>query len=151
MGRIVGIDLGTTYSAVAIPEERSGEGFFVAPECPGYSIVLDPFRRRITPSVVAEDNAGKLVVGHTAKGRAGLAPEPIMFAKRWMGEDKIFPLARQGSLRPEDVSAHILRYLKEMAERRLGEPVDEAVITVPAYFLTARPTKHRRSRQEGRP
>jgi molecular chaperone DnaK (HSP70) len=57
-----------------------------------------------------------------------------MFAKRSMGEDATFRLARQGVLRPEQVSAHLLRYLKKMAEERLGEPVDEAVITVPAYF-----------------
>ena len=134
MGRIVGIDLGTTYSAVAIPEERSGDGFLVVPGCPGCSVILDRFKRRITPSVVAEDDTGKVVVGYVAKGRAGLSPEPIMFAKRWMGEDKSFPLARQGALRPEDASYYILRYLKELAEERLGESVEEAVIAVPAYF-----------------
>lgn len=134
MGRIVGIDLGTTYSAVAIPEERAGTGFMTVPECPGYSIVTDQLGRGITPSVVAEDAAGNIIVGFQAKARAGLSPEPIMFAKRWMGEDKTFQLARQGTLRPVDVSAHILRYLKGVAEQRLGESVDEAVITVPAYF-----------------
>lgn len=134
MGRIIGIDLGTTYSAVAIPEERSGDGFLVIPECPGYSVILDALGRPITPSVVAEDENGEIVVGYAAKARAGLSPEPIMFAKRWMGEDKSFQLAKQGTLLPVDVSAHILRYLKKMAEERLGESVDEAVITVPAYF-----------------
>lgn len=134
MGRIVGIDLGTTYSAVAIPEERQGEGFLTVPGCPGCSVILDANKRRITPSVVAEDQRGQIVVGHTAKGRAGLSPEPIMFSKRWMGEDKTFPLAKQGALRPEQAAGHILRYLKEMAETRLKEKVDEAVITVPAYF-----------------
>src|SRR5690349_8787434 len=112
MGRIVGIDLGTTYSAVAIPEERAGEGFFVAPECSGYSVLMDRFKRRITPSVVAEDNQGQIIVGYSAKGRAGFSPEPIMFAKRWMGEDKTFQLNKQGTLRPEEVSAHVLRFLK---------------------------------------
>jgi actin-like ATPase involved in cell morphogenesis len=134
MGHIIGIDLGTTYSAVAIPETRLGEGFFAVRECPGYSVVLDRLKNRITPSVVAEDEKGEIVVGHRAKGRAGLSPEPIMFAKRSMGEDVVFSLNRQGTLRPEDVSAHVLRYLKKLAEDRLGEPVDEAVITVPAYF-----------------
>jgi molecular chaperone DnaK (HSP70) len=134
MGRIVGIDLGTTYSAVAIPEERTGQGFMTVPECPGYSIITDQLGRGITPSVVAEDASGNIIVGFQAKARAGLSPEPIMFAKRWMGEEKSFQLARQGTLRPVDVSAHILRYLKGVAEQRLGEPVDEAVITVPAYF-----------------
>jgi len=134
MGHIIGIDLGTTYCAIAIPEDRSGEGFFTARECPGYAVVLDRLKNRITPSVVAEDEKGEIVVGHRAKGRAGLSPEPIMFAKRAMGEDVTFQLNKQGTLRPEDVSAHILRYLKKVAEDRLGEPVDEAVITVPAYF-----------------
>jgi actin-like ATPase involved in cell morphogenesis len=134
VGVIIGIDLGTTYSAVAIPEQRAGEGFFTMREFPGYSIVLDPRKRRITPSVVAEDDAGNIVVGHSAKSRAGFSPEPIMFAKRWMGEDKVFALSKQGTLRPVDVSAHILRYLKQLAEARLGESVEEAVITVPAYF-----------------
>lgn len=134
MGQIVGIDLGTTYSAVAIPGDHVESGFFSVPECPGYTVILDPLKRRITPSVVAEDETGRVVVGYSAKGRAGLSPDPVMFAKRSMGEDVTFALASQGSLTPEEVSAHILRYLKEMAEARLGEPVDEAVITVPAYF-----------------
>jgi molecular chaperone DnaK (HSP70) len=134
VGLIIGIDLGTTYSAVAIPEQRAGEGFFTLREFPGYSVILDSRKRRITPSVVAEDDAGNIVVGHAAKARAGLSPEPIMFAKRWMGEDKTFTLAKQGVLRPADVGAHVLRYLKQMAESRLCQPVEEAVITVPAYF-----------------
>jgi len=78
MGRILGIDLGTTYSAAAIPEVRSGPGFLQVRECPGCSIVLDGRKRRITPSVVAENERGEIVVGHEAKGRAGLQPEPIM-------------------------------------------------------------------------
>ncbi len=141
MGRIVGIDLGTTYSAIAIPEERDEEGFFTVRTCPGVSIIQDRFKNRITPSVVAEDSRGEIVVGRTAKGRAGFSPPPIAFAKRKMGEDYTWKLDRQGSLTPVQVSAHILRYLKEMAEERLGEPVDEAVITVPAYF-------HMRAKQE---
>jgi actin-like ATPase involved in cell morphogenesis len=134
MGRIVGIDLGTTYSAVAIPEERSGEGFMVVRGCPGYSVILDKYKNRITPSVVAEDSRGEVIVGMIAKNRAGQFPEPVMFAKRSMGEDVRFKLDKQGELTPVQVSAHILRYLKKVAEDRLGEPVDEAVITVPAYF-----------------
>src|SRR6266487_626017 len=101
MGRIVGIDLGTTYSVVAIPEERKGDGFATVAGCPGCSVILDANKRRITPSVVAEDQSGKVLVGWPAKARAGMSPEPIMFSKRWMGEDKTFELARQGTLRPE--------------------------------------------------
>ena len=134
MSRIVGIDLGTTYSCVAIPEERMDEGFLTVKKCPGCSVVLDRLKRRITPSVVAEDKNGNIVTGYPAKGRAGFFPEPVMFAKRSMGEDATFRLDKQGSLAPEEVSAHVLRGLKEMAERRLGEPVTEAVVTVPAYF-----------------
>jgi molecular chaperone DnaK (HSP70) len=134
MGRIVGIDLGTCYSAITIPEERRAEGFFVLPECPGYSVILDKLGRRIVPSVVAEDDAGDILVGHPAKARAGLSPEPIMFAKRWMGEDKTFALGRRGVFRPVDASRHILEHLVGLAKTRLGEAVDEAVITVPAYF-----------------
>lgn len=134
MSCIVGIDLGTTYSGVAIPEERTGDGFFTIRECPGYSMIKDNHKNRITPSVVAENNRGEIVVGHSAKGLAGLTPEPIMFAKRHMGKDKIYKLAKQGELSPADVSMHILKYLKKMAEERLGETVNEAVITVPAYF-----------------
>src|SRR6266404_5547685 len=101
MGRIVGIDLGTTYSAVAIPEDRSGvDGFLVARGCPSCSVILDERKRHITPSVVAEDERGEIVVGHLAKGRAGFSPAPIMFAKRAMGEDTTFALAKQGVLRP---------------------------------------------------
>ena len=134
MGRIVAIDLGMTYSAVAIPEERTGEGFVVVPGCPGCSVILDTLKRPITPSVVAEDSRGQIVVGYAAKRRVGLSPRPIMFAKRAMGDDRTFQLARRGALRPEEVAACVLRYLKRVAEERLGEPVDEAVITVPAYF-----------------
>jgi molecular chaperone DnaK (HSP70) len=139
MGRIVGIDLGTTYSAVAIPEERRGPGFFVTPGCPGVSVILDARGRRITPSVVALGREGELLVGYDAKARAGASPAPIMHSKRSMGEQMSFPLGKYGDLRPEEVATHVLAYLKRMAEERLGEPVEEAVITVPAYFgLTAK-------------
>ena len=134
MGNIIGIDLGTTYSCVSFPEERGGDGFYTARECPGSSIILDKFKRTTTPSVVAENTQGQIVVGYSAKALAGFSPEPIMFAKRSMGEDVTFNLGIQGPQTPEEISAYILRYLKQMAEERLGGPVDEAVITVPAYF-----------------
>lgn len=135
MGRIVGIDLGTTYSAVTIPEDRSGQdGFLTVRACLGCSVILDDLKRHITPSVVAEDERSETLVGYSAKARAGLSPAPIMFAKRSMGEDTSFVLGQRGALRPEEVSAEILKYLKRLAEKRLGEPVDEVVVTVPAYF-----------------
>ena len=102
MGHIIGIDLGTTYSAVAIPEEQTGPGFLTVPECPGCSLILDNLKRRSIPSVVAEDGRGAIVVGHPAKGRAGLRPEPITFSKRYMGEAKTYQLGKQGLLKPEE-------------------------------------------------
>lgn len=134
MGTIIGIDLGTTYSSVAIPGERTGDGFYIDSKCPGNTVILDRLKRRTTPSVVALNDKGQIVVGYTAKGRAGMSPEPCMFVKRYMGLDKKFDLGPEKSWGPEQVSAEILKYLKSIAEERLGEPVTEAVITVPAYF-----------------
>ena len=135
MGTVIGIDLGTTYSAVGIAGERQGAGFLVPAQCPGYSILLDSLNQRITPSVVAEDEQGNTIVGRRAKARAGLLPEPVAFSKRFMGEDKVFPLASGRTMRPEEAASHVLRHLKGIAEDRLGETVEEAVITVPAYFV----------------
>jgi actin-like ATPase involved in cell morphogenesis len=134
MGYIIGIDLGTCYSAVVVPENRTGDGFLSLPGLAGYSVILDRFRRRITPSVVAEDDAGNIIVGYAAKARAGQTPGPVMFAKRSMGEDVKFPLGRSGDQSAREISVHILRYLKKMAEDRLGGVVDRAVITYPAHF-----------------
>lgn len=134
MARTIGIDLGTTYSAVSIAEERAGEGFYVLRGCPGFSILRDKLKNLITPSVVAENSKGELIVGYSAKARAGFSPEPIMFAKRWMGTNKTFRLDKQGELSVVEASAEIIKYLKKMAEDKLGETVDHVVITVPAYF-----------------
>ncbi len=134
MARRIGIDLGTTYTATAIAEQRQGPGFLTVPDCPGYSVILDRLKRRTTPSVVAENEKGEIVVGHGAKGRAGLSPAPIMFSKRYMGEEKLYPLNQQSARRPEEAAADILRHIKQLAETQLGETVDEAVITVPAIF-----------------
>ena len=134
MGRTIGIDLGTTNCVVTIPEVQAGKYFVSIPECPGCTVITDQFHRLMVPSVVAEDDNGNIVVGSKAKGRAGLSPAPIMFAKRSMGERKTFTLDKQGQLTSKDATVHIIRYLKELAEEQLGEPVDEAVITVPAYF-----------------
>jgi molecular chaperone DnaK (HSP70) len=134
---VVGIDLGTTFSVIATPQLFEGKYFDVAR---GITIIKDDFNQRLTPSVVATDRQGNLLVGRRAKARAGQQPEPIMFVKRHMGEDKPFPLGGQ-TLQPEDVSAEILRYLKEMAETQMGEAIEEAVITVPAYFTTGQKQK----------
>jgi molecular chaperone DnaK (HSP70) len=134
MGRIVGIDLGTLYSSVTIPEDRRELGFLVVPECPGCSVILDQFQRAVTPSIVAENEHGEIVVGYAARAHSGSLPQPIAFSKRHMGEDRSFVLGEHGTLRPEEVSAHVLRHLKRVAEERLGAQVDEAVITVPEHF-----------------
>jgi actin-like ATPase involved in cell morphogenesis len=127
---IIGIDLGTTYSVVAIPGARQGEQFVVVGDV---SIICDEHRRRIVPSVVAEDRGGNILVGYRAKSRAGLEPEPVMFSKRYMGTDQTFLLQGQ-ERRAEEIAVHILTYLKDLASRQLGEPVTDAVITVPAWF-----------------
>jgi len=134
---VVGIDLGTTYSVVATPKYFEGEYFTHFDEI---TIIKDQYKQRITPSVVAIDGHGKLVVGRRAKARVGQKPNPIMFVKRFMGEDKEFILGTY-RLKPEEVSAEILRYLKAMAEEQMKEPIDEAVITVPAYFNTLQKQK----------
>lgn len=133
MGHIIGIDLGTCNSAVVVPEPRSGKGFYTLSGYPGCAVVVDRFQRKTIPSVLALDDGGRLIVGHAAKARAGMAPAPIMFAKRSMGEAVTFDLGSR-KLTPLEVSAEVLRHLKKMAEEQLGEPVEEAVITVPAYF-----------------
>ncbi|MGQ9456498.1 MAG: molecular chaperone DnaK [Armatimonadota bacterium] len=122
MSRTVGIDLGTTNSVIAVME--GGEPV-VIPNAEG---------SRTTPSVVAFTKTGERLVGITAKRQAILNPErTISSIKRYMGtdhkiriDDKVYT--------PEEISAMILQKLKADAEAYLGEPVTEAVITVPAYF-----------------
>jgi molecular chaperone DnaK (HSP70) len=127
---IVGIDLGTTYSVIATPKHFEGKPFFPVR---GVTIIKDSAGRRLLPSVVAVNQQGQLIVGIHAKIAAGELPKTVMFAKRSLGTDERYALGQQ-QMRPEDVSAEILRKLKETAEAQMGEPIDEAVITVPAYF-----------------
>lgn len=129
----VGIDLGTTRSIIAIAgdEPKPPKGYQVD----GVTVILDERKRRTTPSVVVDDptRPGQVIVGHRAKQRAGLLPAPIMSVKRSMGTDRRFALAGRQCL-PEEVSAEILKYLKQLAEQQLGKSITQAVITVPAYF-----------------
>lgn len=134
---VVGIDLGTTYSVITTPQQFDGEHFETVR---GVTIIKDDYKQRITPSVVAVDKRGNVFVGRRAKARAGLKPEPVMFVKRSMGEEKEYTLGDR-TLRPEEVQAEILRYLKQMAEKQMGETISEAVITVPAYFTTLQKQK----------
>ena len=118
---VVGIDLGTTNSTVAVVQD--GE------------LTIIPVQGQPTmPSAVGLDPAGRLVVGQSAKNQAVSAPEnTVLSIKRHMGTDHVVELGGK-SYRPEEISALILGELKRAAEAHLGRPVTQAVITVPAFF-----------------
>ncbi|XJZ26279.1 molecular chaperone DnaK [Bacillota bacterium Lsc_1132] len=123
MSKIIGIDLGTTNSCVAVLE--GGEP----------KVIPNPEGNRTTPSVVAFKN-GERQVGEVAKRQAITNPNTIISIKRHMGTD--YKVEIEGkNYTPQEVSAIILQYLKSYAEDYLGEPVTKAVITVPAYFNDA--------------
>ena len=147
MSKIIGIDLGTTNSVVAVME--GGES----------TVITNPEGNRLTPSIVAFTKAGERLVGQVAKRQAVTNPENTIFSiKRFMGrkfdevneEMKMVPFrvvrASNGDVRisaggkeysPPEISAMILQKLKQAAEEYLGQPVTKAVITVPAYFNDA--------------
>jgi Fe-S protein assembly chaperone HscA len=149
MGRIVGIDLGTTYSLIAYLDKESGQ-----PRC-----IPGPYGTPLLPSTVSVDAGGAIVVGEPARRRLLTQPERTIYSvKRLMGrgvEDvqadrKLFSFridpqsgnvirVRLGEklFTPPEISAFILRELKGWAEEFFHEPVDRAVITVPAYFNDA--------------
>ena len=126
---ILGIDLGTTHSAAAV--FRDGAPVLIPNAHGDY----------LTPSAVSLDEQGHTLVGLAARERAGLHAQSTALAfKRWMGSDKRITLktgAHVKELRAEELSALVLQTLKADAEAFLGEPVTEAVITVPAYFNEA--------------
>jgi molecular chaperone DnaK len=147
MGKIIGIDLGTTNSVVAIMEGREPK------------VIVNEEGARTTPSVVAWDEKGEVLVGQIAKRQAVTNPENTIFsAKRFIGrrfeevggEIERAPykvtrasngdcqfVVRGKNVTPPEVSARVLMKLKKAAEDYLGEKVTEAVITVPAYFNDA--------------
>ncbi|PYU00674.1 MAG: molecular chaperone DnaK, partial [Acidobacteria bacterium] len=149
MGRIVGIDLGTTNSLVAYTDAQTGQ-----PKC-----IPGPYGSTLCPSVVSMDADGSFIVGEPAKRRLLTQPERTIYSvKRLMGrgpadvqdELKLFPFridpASRNVIRvklgekiltPPEISAFILRELKNWAEAYFGGTVDRAVITVPAYFNDA--------------
>jgi molecular chaperone DnaK len=149
MGRMVGIDLGTTNSLVAFMNPQTGR-----PEC-----IPGPYGSTLCPSMVSADPDGKIIVGEPAQRRLLTQPERTIYSvKRLMGrgladvqdELKLFPFrldpSSESVLRvrlgekiftPPEISAFILRELKGWAEAFFNEPVDRAVITVPAYFNDA--------------
>ncbi len=123
MSKIIGIDLGTTNSCVAVME--GGEP----------KVIPNPEGNRTTPSVVAFKNDER-IIGDAAKRQAITNPNVIASIKRKMGtNDKVSVDGKDYT--PQEISAMILQYIKTYAEEYLGEPVKEAVITVPAYFNDA--------------
>ena len=120
MSKIIGIDLGTTNSCVAVLE--GGEAH----------VIPNPEGSRTTPSVVAFKK-GERIVGDAAKRQAITNPNTVSSIKRLMGTSKKVELGGK-EYTPEEISAMILGYLKDYAESYLGEKVTKAVITVPAYF-----------------
>src|ERR1700738_2173017 len=149
MGRIVGIDLGTTNSLVAYLDPRTNQ-----PKC-----IPGPYGSTLCPSVVSLDAGGTIVVGEAARRRLLTQPERTIYSvKRLMGrgpadvqeELKLFPFRIDATSKnvirvklgeklftPPEISAFILRELKNWAESFFGEPVGRAVVTVPAYFNDA--------------
>src|SRR5690349_11671943 len=147
MGKIVGIDLGTTNSVVAVMEGDQPK------------VLINAQGSRLTPSVVAFTDKGEILVGQTARHQQVTNPKNTIFSiKRFMGrrhsevaqEEKMVPYEITGGAEemvkvkvrgkeytPEQISSMILQDLKKTAEAYFGEPVTEAVITVPAYFNDA--------------
>ncbi len=122
--KIIGIDLGTTNSEVAIVEQ-------------GKVHVISIGDNKVLPSFVGIDDAGEVLVGETARNQYLVYPErTIKSIKRLMGQDTQIDLAGQ-SYTPQEISAIILKQLKTIAEQHIGEPITKAVITVPAYFSDA--------------
>ena len=120
MGKIIGIDLGTTNSCAAVLEAGVPK------------VIPNPEGSRTTPSVVAYKK-GERIVGEAAKRQALTNPNTVSSIKRKMGTAEKVELDGK-KYTPEEVSAMILSYIKDYAESYLGEKVDKAVITVPAYF-----------------
>lgn len=123
MSKIIGIDLGTTNSCVAVMEGKDAK------------VIPNPEGNRTTPSVVAFKN-GERIVGDAAKRQMITNKDTVYSIKRLMGTDEKVTLDGK-SYTPQEISAMILGYLKDYAEAYLGEKVDRAVITVPAYFNDA--------------
>lgn len=122
---IVGIDLGTTHSLVAVWRDGATE------------LVANALGHTLTPSVVGLDDQGRVLVGQAARERLHTHPHlTTALFKRYMGSNQQVTLGGR-AYRPEELSALVLKSLKEDVERAYGEPVTEAVISVPAYFSDA--------------
>ena len=123
MSKIIGIDLGTTNSCVAVMDGG---------DC---KVITNPEGNRTTPSVVAYKN-GERIVGDAAKRQVVTNKDTVSSIKRLMGTNEKVTLEGK-EYTPQEISAMVLQYLKSYAEGYLGEPVTKAVITVPAYFNDA--------------
>ncbi|MBP3399360.1 MAG: Hsp70 family protein, partial [Erysipelotrichaceae bacterium] len=123
MSKIIGIDLGTTNSCVAVMEGNEAK------------VITNPEGNRTTPSVVAFKN-GEKIVGDAAKRQVVTNKNSVISIKRLMGSNEKVELDGK-SYTPQEISAMILQYMKTYAEEYLGEKVTKAVITVPAYFNDA--------------
>ena len=124
MSKIIGIDLGTTNSCVAVMEGK---------DC---KVITNPEGNRTTPSVVSF-KSGEIQVGEVAKRQAVTNPHTVSSIKRHIGEAGYKVDVDGKTYTPQEISAMILQYLKGFAEEYLGEKVEKAVITVPAYFNDA--------------
>ncbi|MXX37059.1 MAG: Hsp70 family protein [Gemmatimonadetes bacterium] len=124
MAAVIGIDLGTTNSEVAI----------IAGGTPQ---IVREGDDAMLPSCVGLDEMGQVIVGHQARNQYAVAPErTVLSIKRLMGSETKVPMGAE-QYTPQEISAFILKVLKERASRSLGQPVSKAVITVPAYFTDA--------------
>ncbi|MBL8956532.1 MAG: Hsp70 family protein [Myxococcaceae bacterium] len=122
---VVGIDLGTTHSLVAVMKGERPE------------LIPNRFGKRLTPSIVGLDKNGQVHVGESAKNQLVSAPDrTVLEVKRIMGTTQKVSLGDR-TYTPQEISGFILKALKEDAERALGETIVEAVVTVPAYFTDA--------------
>ena len=124
MSKVIGIDLGTTNSAVAVLEGKEPK------------IITNPEGNRTTPSVVAFKD-GEIQIGEVAKRQAITNPNTLVSIKRHMGEADYKVKVGDKEYTPQEISAFILQYIKKFSEDYLGEKVTDAVITVPAYFNDA--------------
>lgn len=125
MGKVVGIDLGTTNSAIAVMEGNEAV------------IITNAEGERITPSVVGFSKTNERLVGRIAKRQAITNPErTVLSIKRRMGTDYTVAIDNK-KFTPQEISAMILQKMKSDAEAYLGQPITQAVITVPAYFTDA--------------
>lgn len=126
MAKIIGIDLGTTNSVVSVMDGKEAK------------VLENPEGNRTTPSVVAFKGE-EIIVGEAAKRQALTNPNTVISIKRLMGTNEVVKVNGK-EYKPEQISAMILSHLKDYAEKKIGQKVSKAVITVPAYFNDAERT-----------